>query len=126
MVYPFEQAAIRGEELPDGLSAAEQFLFIALRNLYKAKRLDLIDREQGACEKKKLEREYGNLVFLQRHVDASAKLFRRIEAAVQTVSSDCELMKNDAVVGLLNAIYGGVYKTDENKRSRLDGSENIS
>lgn len=112
MVYPFEQAAIRGEELPDGLSPAEQFLFIALRNLYKAKRLNLIDREQGVCEKIKLEREFGNLIFLKRHLDSSAKMFRRIEAAAQAVTKDGELMNNEIVVGLLNAIYGGVYKKE--------------
>lgn len=110
MVYPFEQAAIRGEEMPDGLSPAEQFLFIALRNLYRAKRLNLIDREQGVCEKTKLEREYGNLIFLQKHIDASAKLWKRIESASSAVVKDDELMKNDAVIGLLNAIYGGVYQ----------------
>ena len=107
MVYPFEKAAMNADEMPEGLSAADQFMFLALRNLYKSKRLGLIDRDQGSREKNKLEAVYRQLSFDQKHLDASAKLWKRIEGAAKTVSENGELMAIDAVKNLLNTIYGG-------------------
>ena len=34
--FPWEKAAMRGEELPDGLSLPDQMAYTALRNTYRA------------------------------------------------------------------------------------------
>lgn len=58
VVLPWEQAAIRGEEMPAGLDYPDQVLFLSLRMLYAQKKMDLIDRETAIAEKKKLLDEY--------------------------------------------------------------------
>ena len=58
VVLPWEQLAIRGEEMPAGLEYPDQVLFLSLRMLYAQKRMDLIDRETAIAEKKKLLDEY--------------------------------------------------------------------
>lgn len=58
IVFPWEQAAIRGDEMPDGLSYPDQILFLSLRMLYAQKRAGMINREIAVIEKKKLLDEY--------------------------------------------------------------------
>ena len=58
VVLQWEQAAIRGEEMPDGLSYPDQILFLSLRMLYAQKRSRIIDRDTAVIEKKKLLDEY--------------------------------------------------------------------
>lgn len=58
VVLPWEQSAIRGEEMPTGLNYPDQVLFLSLRMLYAQKRMDLIDRETAIQEKKRLLDEY--------------------------------------------------------------------
>ena len=58
IVLPWENAAIRGDEMPDGLEYPDQVLFLQLRMLYAQKRLGIIDRETAIREKKKLLDEY--------------------------------------------------------------------
>lgn len=58
VVLPYEQAAIRGDEMPDGLDYPDQVMFLNLRMLYAQKRMKVIDRETAVKEKKKLLDEY--------------------------------------------------------------------
>lgn len=58
VVLPWESAAIRGEEMPNGLEYPDQILFLQLRMLYSQKRHGTIDRETAIREKKKLLEEY--------------------------------------------------------------------
>lgn len=58
VVLPWEQSAIRGEEMPAGLDYPDQVLFLSLRMLYAQKKMGLIDRETAITEKKKLLDEY--------------------------------------------------------------------
>lgn len=58
VVLPWENAAIRGDEMPDGLEYPDQVLFLQLRMLYAQKRHGIIDRETAIREKKKLLDEY--------------------------------------------------------------------
>ncbi len=58
IVLPWEQSAIRGDELPDGLDYPDQVLYLNLRTLYAQKRIGIIDRETAITEKKKLLDEY--------------------------------------------------------------------
>ena len=58
IVLPWENAAIRGDEMPDGLEYPDQILFLQLRMLYSQKRQGIIDRDTAIREKKKLLDEY--------------------------------------------------------------------
>lgn len=58
VVFDFEQIAISGGEMPDGLTGPEQRLFLGLRALYHQKRVGIITREVAVTEKKKLVHNY--------------------------------------------------------------------
>ena len=58
IVLPYENAAIRGDELPEGLDYPDQVLFLNLRSLYAQKKMGVIDRETAVKEKKRLLDEY--------------------------------------------------------------------
>lgn len=58
VVLPWEQVAIRGDEMPNGLEYPDQVLYLCLRMLYEQKRKGIIDRETAVREKKKLLDEY--------------------------------------------------------------------
>ena len=48
--FPWEKAAMRGEELPDGLSLPDQMAYTALRNTYRAYYDKTISRDAAAAE----------------------------------------------------------------------------
>lgn len=83
--FPWEQAAIYGEEMPDGLSQAEQCAFQAIAYLYARYRLKMIDREAGHREKllikAELERRISNDAFARRCTQYHVELTRKIELA---------------------------------------------
>ena len=59
VTFPWEKAAMNGDELPDNLGYPEQVLFLELRMLYDQYRKGIIpDREQAVREKKRLLDEY--------------------------------------------------------------------
>jgi len=103
MVYPYEQAAIRGDEVPEGLNLADVWMFLALRNLYKAVRDGTIDREQGKLEKRKLENQFRVLVadieFYKSHRD----FWARIEQAGTAYCKDRNLDNADK---FYECVYG--------------------
>lgn len=58
IVLPYEKAAIRGDEMPDGLSFPDQLMYIALRSLYSQVRQGIIPRDAGVREKRKIMPQY--------------------------------------------------------------------
>lgn len=58
VVLPYEQAAMRGDEMPGGLDYPDQVMFLSLRMLYAQTRMKVIDRDTAIREKKKLLDEY--------------------------------------------------------------------
>lgn len=58
IVLPYEQAAIRGEEMPKGLDYPDQILFILLRDLYERFRNGKIDKDSARREKMQYLKEY--------------------------------------------------------------------
>ena len=58
VVLPWEQQAIRGDEMPDGMEYPDQILYLCLRMLYAQKRNGIIDRDRAIAEKKRLLDEY--------------------------------------------------------------------
>lgn len=55
---PYERIAMAGGEMPDGLTSADQQLFIELRLLYDTFKRKVITREIAQKEKQKLLRNY--------------------------------------------------------------------
>ena len=56
--FPYEMQAIRGEEMPKGISCIEQEVYQAFRMLYAQYRMKIVDRETASREKKEILREY--------------------------------------------------------------------
>ena len=54
--FPWEQEAMRGDGIPDGLSLADQMAYTALRNIYWSHYEKRLSREQAKAEKNKLRR----------------------------------------------------------------------
>ena len=106
VVLPFESAAMRGDEIPSGLSAPDQLLFIALRALYWQVKKGIIDRDQAVAEKMKLLDEHRlqkfNADLWQRAKDRECQL----EQVITSVLTDKELMQNAKVRELMSSIDG--------------------
>lgn len=81
IILPWEQQAIRGEEMPDGLRYAEQILYLCLRMLYAQKKLGIIDRDTAILEKKKLLDEYQCYDFQQKMGDEWVAVIKETELA---------------------------------------------
>ena len=83
--FPWEQAAMNCEEMPDGLSQAEQCAFQATAYLYARFRLKAIDREAGHREKllikAALERRMADDAFAKRCTQHHVELTKKIELA---------------------------------------------
>lgn len=81
IVLPYESAAIRGDELPDGLDYPDQVMFLSLRMLYAQKRMGIIDRERAVAEKKKLLDQYQAYQMNWKMADEWCEIIRMTELA---------------------------------------------
>lgn len=83
--FPWEQAAMRNDDMPDGLCIYEQAAFQAVRYLYRLYHEKAIDREAAGKEKlkirKALDAEIENAKFQDRLAKYRADMFKRVEAA---------------------------------------------
>ncbi len=83
--FLWEKAAMRGEELPDGLSLPDQMAYTALRNTYRAYYDKAISRDAAAAEKQRIrlawERAVSRAAFDQRLTTYHVKVIRETEAA---------------------------------------------
>lgn len=62
LAFPWEREAMRGEEMPDGLSFPDQMAYTTLRNVYQAYYNKIISREVAAAEKGRLKYQYDRAV----------------------------------------------------------------
>lgn len=104
IVLPWEQAAIRGEEMPDGLNYADQVLFLNLRTLYAQKRMNIIDRETAVREKKKLLDNYRLYQFREQMEDEWIKGIRATEILRANYRKDRTLENADILVKTLEGM----------------------
>ena len=61
-ITELEKLAMKGADLPDGITPEEQLLFLQLKYLYILHRSGKLTQEQGKAEKAKLISEYNNRV----------------------------------------------------------------
>lgn len=115
--FPWEQAAMHGDDMPDGLCVYEQAAFRALRWLYRSYHEKAIDRETAGKEKQKirkaLDAEIENAKFQDGLAKHRSEMFKRVEAA----NSAYRLSSNhtpeadrlsDTILGLeRSSTYGG-------------------
>lgn len=83
--FPWEQAAMRGDEMPDGLPLPDQLAYTAMRNIYWSYHNKIISRDAAAAEKRRIRREYEqnseSWAFWSRLADHHARVIRDTEAA---------------------------------------------
>lgn len=109
--YPYEQAAMRGEEMPNGLSLPDQLMFLALRQLYVQKRSGAIDRDTGSREKAKLgyqrERLCRKLGIQEGLVLYSARFFKAVEGAASAYAKNRTLANADELYRVVYRMLPG-------------------
>lgn len=82
VVFPWEKAAINGDEMPRGLGFPEQMLFLELRLLYSQYHKGIIpDRDTAVREKKRLLDTYRILSSREKLGQEWAEQIRRTESA---------------------------------------------
>ena len=116
VVLPFESAAMRGDEMPSGLPAPDQWLFIALRSLYWEVKKGIIGRDQAVIEKRKLLDEYRLQRFNADLWSMARERECQLEQAITDVLTDKELMQNSKICALISAIDGINRKEQENQQ----------
>lgn len=106
VILPYENAAMRADELPDGLSMPDQMMFLNLREIYHQFHEGIIDRGRAVVEKRKLLNEYRIQKFWCEIWISAAKREQSIELLMSEILKDVELMQNDKVKKLVSAIDG--------------------
>jgi len=102
----YERAAMRGDPMPDGLSAPDQWMYRCLVLLYDSAKRGIIDRETGRADKGRLayqrdllERKFRIGEDLVTH---SAQMFKAVESAANAYVKERTLENADR---LYEAIY---------------------
>lgn len=106
VVLPWEQAAIRGEEMPDGLSYPDQILFLQLRSLYAQKRAGIIDRDTAVTEKKKLLDEYRMYQFREQMGEKWVQVIKNTDIARAEYRKNRTLENADKLVAVIEGLGG--------------------
>lgn len=95
---PYEKIAMAGGEMPDGLSAPDQIMFLGLRLLYNSYKREIIDRETARKEKVKLLNEYGTNLILDGLSKHWAQQHIKTEEARQAYRKNRTLENADALI----------------------------
>ena len=100
--FPWEQAAMRGDEMPDGLSLPDQMAYTAMRNIYNAYHKKIISRDVAAAEKRKVRKEYEQSV---KEVNFQKKLaYFRSELSRKTEIASTDFRKNPTIEGAIRIV----------------------
>jgi hypothetical protein len=95
---PYERIAMAGGEMPDGLSAADQQMFLELRLLYKSHKMGIVDRDAAKREKIKLLNEYKANVLMDVFCRQWAQQHTKTELARQEYRKNRTLENADAII----------------------------
>lgn len=106
VVSDLERLAMRGEEMPDGLSLADQEFFQGLAYIYARYRMKVIDRATGSREKGKLRHAYEqrkNLEEFQKKLaDKRSKTLRETESAITRYRKERTLEAADMLADIID------------------------
>lgn len=105
--FPWEKAAMHGEELPEGLSLPDQMAYTCLRNIYFLYYNKTTSRDQAAAEKQRVrvqwERAASAAEFERKLSVHHARVIRETEAAKTACRKDPTA---ENALRLCNAIDG--------------------
>lgn len=105
--FPWEKAAMHGEELPEGLSLPDQMAYTCLRNIYSLYYKKTISRDRAAAEKQRVrvqwEKATGAMEFDKKLAIHQAIVIRDTEAAKTACRKD---PTPENALRLCNAIDG--------------------
>ena len=76
MVFEFERAAMNGDPMPHGLALEDQMAYQALARLYARYRAGYIARQDGAREKRQIEKAWENAKARIRYSKYSGQFFK--------------------------------------------------
>lgn len=119
MNFPYESAAWDGLEIPDGLDAVDQWMFLSLRLLYQSYKKGVISKEMGNIEKGKLAHERTKMEnkfkIRERIVQSSVEMTVKAESAANAYAKERTLENADR---LYEALYGMIPKSggDSNRQ----------
>ena len=113
--FPWEQGAMHGEDMPDGLPLADQMAYTALRNIYWSYREKRMSREQARTEKQKLHREWEKAkdaeIFDKKLTEYHVRQIKAQEAAVcicrKNPTAENALQLCDVIDGLERSFDNG-------------------
>lgn len=92
MVFSWEEKAMNGEPMPDGLSLFDQAAYTAVRNIYVAYHEGSLSREDGSSEKRKVKKKYDQAVedekFRNKQAIYHIKVHKQAEQAMTAVRKD--------------------------------------
>lgn len=92
MLFPWEEKAMNGEPMPDGLSLFDQNAYTAIRNIYAAYHDGRLSKENGSAEKKKVKHKYDQAVedekFRNKQAIYHIKVHKQAEQAITAVRKD--------------------------------------
>lgn len=110
VTFPWEQQAINGEPLPDGLGYAEKVLYLGLRSLYFQVRNKFIPRETAIIEKKKLLEDFRLNKFNEEMFEEDSKIWAKISGPVIEYTNEPSIEKADKIMELLYGVKrkGGI------------------
>ena len=110
VTFPWEQQAINGEPLPDGLGYAEKVLYLGLRSLYFQVRNKFIPRETAIIEKKKLLEDFRLNKFNEEMFEEDSKIWAKISGPVVEYTNAPSIEKADKILELLYGVKrkGGI------------------
>jgi len=87
--FPWEQKAMQGAEMPDGLSLYDQMAYISLRTLYHDYHEKRLDRKTASTEKRRIfgawDKAKRTAEFERKLAFFSARVFKDSEAAKTAV-----------------------------------------
>ena len=102
ITLPYEQAAMRGDPMPEGLKSYDCTMFQNLSLLYQRYHKGMIDREQATKEKRILLDAYRIDKFGDELIQSTVELRKSIEIAA---SAYCKAPSIEAADALIKAIY---------------------
>ncbi len=113
--FPWEREAMRGEEMPDGLSLYDQMAYLSLRILYRDYHEKRLDRETASTEKHRIfaawDKAKCTVEFERKLSYFHARLYKDTEMAKTAVRKD---PSPENAVRLCNVLDGlERYRPDE-------------
>lgn len=101
---PYERIAIAGGEMPDGLTATDQNMFLSLRLVYDSYQKGIINREAAYREKNKLLIEYRASLLLDAVCLGWAEQMKKTEEARQAYRKNRTLENADALIFAIEGV----------------------